>query len=47
MLPHQVTLIPLYILFNELGWLDTLLPLIVPAWFGGGASSSSCCASSS
>jgi multiple sugar transport system permease protein len=37
MLPPQVTLIPLYILFHQLGWLDTFLPLIVPPWFGGGA----------
>jgi multiple sugar transport system permease protein len=37
MLPSQVTLIPTYIFFRELGWLDTLKPLIVPAWFGGGA----------
>jgi multiple sugar transport system permease protein len=37
MLPPQVTLIPLYILFHKLGWLNTFLPLIVPAWFGGGA----------
>lgn len=37
MLPNQVTLIPLYILFQKLGWLNTFAPLIVPAWFGGGA----------
>ena len=37
MLPPQVTLIPLYIFFLKLGWLDTFWPLIVPAWFGGGA----------
>jgi multiple sugar transport system permease protein len=37
MLPPQVTLIPLYILFFKLGWLNSFLPLIVPAWFGGGA----------
>jgi multiple sugar transport system permease protein len=37
MLPPQVTLIPLYILFFQLGWLNTFLPLIIPAWFGGGA----------
>jgi multiple sugar transport system permease protein len=37
MLPPQVTLIPLYILFYNLGWLNTFLPLIVPPWFGGGA----------
>jgi multiple sugar transport system permease protein len=24
-------------MFRELGWLDTLAPLIVPHWFGGGA----------
>lgn len=34
MLPSQVTLIPQYILFRELGWLDTLKPLVVPAFFG-------------
>jgi multiple sugar transport system permease protein len=34
MLPSQVTLIPQFILFKNLGWLDTLLPLIVPAYFG-------------
>ncbi len=37
MLPVEVTLIPLYLLFNKIGWLNTYLPLIVPAWFGGGA----------
>jgi len=37
MLPDIVTLIPRFILFRLLGWYDTLLPLIVPAWFGGGA----------
>jgi ABC-type glycerol-3-phosphate transport system permease component len=33
-LPSQVTVIPLFLLFRQLGWLDTLLPLIVPSWFG-------------
>ena len=33
MLPRQVTLIPVYVLFQQLGWVDTLLPLIVPAFF--------------
>ncbi|SFP68329.1 carbohydrate ABC transporter permease [Caldicoprobacter faecalis] len=37
MLPGQVTMIPLYILFNKWGWVDTFYPLWVPAWFGGGA----------
>jgi ABC-type glycerol-3-phosphate transport system permease component len=33
MLPRQVTLIPLYVLFQKIGWIDTLLPLIVPLFF--------------
>jgi multiple sugar transport system permease protein len=33
MLPRQVTLIPLYVLFQKIGWVDTLLPLIVPQFF--------------
>jgi ABC-type glycerol-3-phosphate transport system permease component len=37
MIPYHVTLIPTYVLFRELGWLNSFLPLIVPAWFGGGA----------
>ena len=37
MLPSQVTMIPVYLLFSKLGWIDTHLPLWVPAWFGGGA----------
>lgn len=35
MLPTQVTLIPQYILFHNLGWVNTYLPLIVPAFIGG------------
>ena len=34
MLPAQVTMIPVFLLFRGLGWVDTLLPLIVPAFFG-------------
>jgi multiple sugar transport system permease protein len=30
MLPRQVTLLPIYVLFQKLGWVNTLLPLIVP-----------------
>lgn len=37
MLPGIVTLIPTFILFKYLGWIDTFYPLIVPSWFGGGA----------
>jgi multiple sugar transport system permease protein len=33
MLPRQVTLIPLYVFFQKIDWIDTLLPLIVPAFF--------------
>ncbi len=34
MLPSAVTLVPTYLLFNRFGWINTLLPLIVPAFFG-------------
>jgi len=37
MLPRIVTLVPEFILFKTLNWVNTFLPLIVPAWFGGGA----------
>jgi multiple sugar transport system permease protein len=37
MLPMQVTMIPVFVIFKELGWLNTFKPLIVPAFFGGGA----------
>jgi multiple sugar transport system permease protein len=30
MLPYQVTLIPQYVLFHNLGWVNTFLPLVVP-----------------
>ena len=34
MIPYQVTMIPLYITFKTLGWINTYLPLVVPAFFG-------------
>ena len=34
MLPSQVTLIPQYLVFKQLDWLDSLKPLVIPAWFG-------------
>ncbi|MCC6358488.1 MAG: carbohydrate ABC transporter permease [Phycisphaerales bacterium] len=34
MVPMQVTMIPLFILFRSFGWIDTILPLVVPAFFG-------------
>lgn len=37
MLPSQVTLIPQYLLYNKLGMVDTIWPLIIPSWLGGGA----------
>jgi len=33
MLPGQVRLIPMYVFFQKIGWVDTLLPLIVPQFF--------------
>ena len=35
MLPFHVRLIPMFITFRFLGWIDTYLPLIVPFFFGG------------
>ncbi len=34
MLPTEVLMIPQYIIFAELGWLNSLKPLVVPAFFG-------------
>ncbi len=34
MLPGQVTMIPVFIIFTRLGWINTFLPLTVPAFFG-------------
>lgn len=34
MVPGFVTMIPQYILFTQLGWVGTYLPLIVPSFFG-------------
>ena len=38
-LPPEVTIIPLFLVFKNIGWIDTLKPLWVPAFFGGGACS--------
>lgn len=35
MLPSQVTMIPQYILFHDLGWVNTFLPLTIPHFIGG------------
>ena len=37
MLPGAVTLIPSYMMFAKLGWIDTFYPFIIPAFLGGGA----------
>lgn len=37
MLPWQVTIVPTFLLYRYLGWINTYLPLIVPSFFGGGA----------
>lgn len=37
MLPSQVTLIPTYVFFARLGWVNSFWPLIVPTWLAGGA----------
>jgi multiple sugar transport system permease protein len=37
MLPEAVLLVPTFIMFSKFGWIDTILPLVVPAFFGGKA----------
>ncbi len=37
MLPGQVLLIPHFLIYQSLGWVNTYKPLIVPGWLGGGA----------
>ncbi|GGJ13522.1 sugar ABC transporter permease [Alicyclobacillus cellulosilyticus] len=34
MIPYAVIMIPQYLLFKELNWINTYYPLIVPAWLG-------------
>ena len=36
-LPYAILLVPSFIVFSRLGWVDTFLPLVVPPFFGGGA----------
>ena len=36
MLPHQVTMVPQYVMFNGWGWVDSFLPFIVPHTLAGG-----------
>lgn len=37
LLPQQVLLVSQFLVFKQLGWYGTYLPLIVPSWLGGGA----------
>lgn len=37
MVPYIVLMVPQFIIFTRLGWIDTYLPLTVPFFFGGGA----------
>ncbi len=37
MLPAQALLIPQFLVFESLGWVNTYKPLIVPSWLGGSA----------
>jgi ABC-type glycerol-3-phosphate transport system permease component len=37
MIPWQVTIVPTFLLFRFLGWINTFKPLIIPSYFGGGA----------
>ena len=37
MLPMQVTMIPVFVIFKEIGWLNSFKPLTLPAFLGGGA----------
>lgn len=34
MLPYPVTMVPLYIIFSRIGWVNNFYPLIVPAFLG-------------
>ncbi len=36
MLPFIVTFLPTYVIWSKLGFVDTFVPLILPAWLGGG-----------
>jgi ABC-type glycerol-3-phosphate transport system permease component len=37
MLPTVVTLVPTYVIYTKLGWVDTYYPFIVPSWLGANA----------
>ena len=37
MIPWQVRIVPTFLLFRWMGWINTYKPLIIPHYFGGGA----------
>jgi ABC-type glycerol-3-phosphate transport system permease component len=37
MVPYFVLMVPQFVIFSRLGWIDSFLPLTVPFFFGGGA----------
>jgi multiple sugar transport system permease protein len=37
MVPYFVLMIPQFVIFTRLGWIDSIMPLTVPFFFGGGA----------
>lgn len=43
MVPTTVTLIPMYIFYSKLHWLNTITPLVLPAFFGASTIIFSCC----
>ena len=36
-LPYAILIVPSFMIFTRLGWVDSILPLTVPLFFGGGA----------
>lgn len=34
MIPGQISMVPTFMIYRWLGWIDTFLPLIIPAWLG-------------
>ena len=37
MIPFAVRMVPLFVIYKQLGWINTFLPLIVPSFFGTNA----------
>lgn len=36
LIPAQTIIVPQYLIFSELGWINTYLPFIIPSWLGNG-----------